>query len=90
MKPKTEEQKTEVDVNPQSNGQAPKPNPSSNLFENLGPQEMMEMQQYINRRAAQKKCKEEIDVILQKYNASLVVNGESPVNNIQVMVVLNN
>lgn len=59
-------------------------------FAGFSEEDKFEMQMYLNRKMALKKCWEEIDAVLEKYNARLIINPNSLVKEPQPMVILNN
>jgi hypothetical protein len=66
--------------------------------ENVAPVENNELlqedqfaiQRLLAENLARRKCKQEIDIILKKYGATLMVNPDSPISNPQIIIVLKN
>lgn len=55
----------------------------------LSPEEFKTLADARMKNDIKKKCAGEIDVILKKYNARMMVNPRSPLVNLEIIIVLN-
>ena len=56
----------------------------------VSPETQFEMQQWLAKRKALEACQDEIQNVLEKYSAVLIVDPDSPVRIMAIKVVLTN